>query len=211
MRTLHPVPALTARRFVRRAAAVLALAACALPLSGCFDAPKIEDRWTRIDLEGANHVPNQFVTPGVRDSIALTATIIYRSILTGYAVAELRASSTIGNGSVVLHPDAKREPMALDIDRILANSVSVGRVVRPVTGWDHLMQTLDLSFAAVPPASVGTGGATSGLFLLCYLGSGEEIELSDGSDSVAITPFVSTQYQILPVGMKLTLATAPTP
>ena len=135
MRTPLSIPAGTALRLVRRTAAVVALAACALPVAGCFDAPKIEDRWTRIDLEGANHVPDQFVTPDVRDSISLTATIIYRSILTGYAVAELRASSTIGNGSVVLHPDAKREPMALDIDRILANSVSVGRAVMVWVPW----------------------------------------------------------------------------
>jgi len=201
----------TMRRRGRRVVAWMALAALVLPVSGCFDAPEIQDRWTRIDLEGANHVPNQAVTPGVPDSIAITATIIYRSILTGYAVAELRASTTLANGAVTLHPDASREPMAYDIDRILANSVSLGRVVRPVTGWDHLMQTLDLSFSAVPPASMGPTGAPAGLFLVCYLGSGTEIELQDGSDSVAITPYVSTQYQILPVGMKLTLAGSPTP
>lgn len=211
MTTPHAIPAAAIRRLVRRVAALLALAACALPISGCFDKPEIQDRWTRIDLEGANHVPNQAVTPGVSDSIALTATIIYRSILTGYAVAELRASSTLANGAVTLHPDASREPMAYDIDRILANSVSVGRVVRPITGWDHLVQTLDLSFSAVPPGSMGPTGAPSGLFLLCYLGSGDKIELQDGSDSVAITPFVSTQYQVLPVGMKLKLVGSPTP
>jgi hypothetical protein len=209
--TLLAVPAAPARRLVRRAAAALALAACALPVAGCLGAPEIEDRWTRIDLESANHAPNQAVTPGVRDSVAITARITYRSILTGFAVAELRASNTVANGSVTLDPDASREPMAYDIDRILANSVSVGRTVRPVTGWDHLVQTLDLSFAAVPPASIDTTGATSGLFLLCYLGSGEEIELRDGSDSIAITPFVSTEYRILPVGMKLTLGAVPAP
>ena len=211
MTTVPTIRAATARRLVRRAAAALALAACALPVAGCLGAPKTEDRWTRIDLVSANHVPNQPVAAGVRDSISLTANITYRSILTGYAVAELRASSTVSNGSVTLDPDASREPMAYDIDRILANSVSVGRRVRPVTGWDHLIQTLNLSFAAVPPSTVDTTGATAGLFLLCYMGSGEEIELEDGSDSVAITPFISTVYQILPVGMKLTLAPVPQP
>ena len=211
MTTLPSIPAATARRLVRGAAAVLALAACALPVAGCLDAPKTEDRWTRIDLASANHVPNQPVSAGVRDSISLTAKITYRSILTGYAVAELRASSSVANGSVTLDPDASREPMAYDIDRILANSISVGRTVHPVTGWDHLIQTLNLSFAAVPPSTVDTTGATSGLFLLCYMGSGEKIELDDGSDSIAITPFVSTVYQILPVGMKLTLAPVPQP
>jgi len=206
-----PVPAARSRRSFRRAVAALALAAGAMALAGCLGAPKIEDRWTRLDFASANHSPGQAVAPGVRDSIALVARITYRSILTGYAVAELRASNTVTNGAVTLAPDASREPMAYDIDRILASSVSVGRAVHPITGWDHLVQTLPLSFGAVPPASLDSTGATAGLFLLCYLGSGEEIELQDGSDSIAITPFVSTQYQVLPVGMKLTLATAPTP
>ncbi len=187
------------------------MAACTASLAGCLGAPKIEDRWTRIDLASANHAPGQSVPPGVRDSVMLVARITYRAIVTGYAVAELRASGSVANGDVTLSPDASREPMAYDIDRILANSVSVGRTVHPITGWDHLVQTLPMSFAAVPPASVDTTGATSGLFLLCYLGSGEEIELRDGSDSIAITPFPAAQYQILPVGLKLTLGTAPTP
>lgn len=200
--TFAPRPGL---RGLRRAAALLALAACALPAAGCLGEPKIEDRWTRIDLVSANHSPGQVVSAGVRDSIAVVGRVTYRSILTGYAVAELRASSTLGNVSVTLAPDASREPMAYDVDRILANSVSVGRAVRPVTGWDHLVQQIDLAFAAVPPAGDSTG-ATQGLFLLFYLGSGERIELRDGSDSIAITPFPSAQYQILPVGLKLGLA-----
>lgn len=184
----HRAWATRARRASRRAAALLALAACTASLAGCLGAPKIEDRWTRIDLASANHAPGQSVPPGVRDSVMLVARITYRAIVTGYAVAELRASGSVANGDVTLSPDASREPMAYDIDRILANSVSVGRTVHPITGWDHLVQTLPMSFAAVPPASVDTTGATSGLFLLCYLGSGEEIELRDGSDSIAITP-----------------------
>lgn len=206
-----PAPAAKARRTFRRALTALAPAACAFALAGCLGEPKLEDRWTRIDFASANHTAGQAVTPGVSDSFAVVANVTYRRILTGFAVAELRASNTVANGTVTLAPDASREPMAYDIDRILANSVSVGRAVRPVTGWDHLIQTLPLSFRATPPASVDTTGATSGLFLLCYLGSGVEIELPDGSDSIAITPFPSAQYQVLPVGLKLTLGTAPTP
>jgi hypothetical protein len=201
----------TAGRRARRAAALLVLAAAALPLASCLGKPEVEDRWTLIEIVSANHTPGQAVTPGARDSIAMVARVTYRSILTGYAVAELRASNTVANGTVTLAPDADRPTMASDIDRILANSVSAGRVVRAVTGWDHLVQTMDLSFAAVPPASLDTTGATSGLFLLCYLGSGERIELRDGSDSIAVTPFLSSQYQILPVGMKLALAPVPQP
>ncbi len=207
MTKLLPVPAPRARRLARLAVAALALAACALPVAGCLGAPKIEDRWTRVDLASSSLSPGQSLAPGVRDSISLVARVTYRDIVTGYAVAEMRASSTLSNGMVTLAPDAAREPMAADIDSILANSISVGRVVKPVTGWDHLIQTMDLSFGAVPPATVDSTGATSGLFLLCYLGAGEKIELRDGSDSISITPFRSADYHILPVGMKLTLAT----
>jgi hypothetical protein len=206
-----PNEATTAWRRARRAAALLVVVAGALPLAGCLGKPTVEDRWTRIDLVSANHSQGQAVAPGVRDSIALVARVTYRSILTGYAVAELRASNTVPSGTVTLAPDADRPTMASDIDRILAGSVSVGRVVRPVTGWDHLVQTMALSFAAVPPAMVDTSGATSGLFLLCYLGSGVKIELRDGSDSIAVTPYLSSAYEILPVGMKLSLATVPVP
>ena len=211
MTTAPKVQAAEARRLVRRAVAGLALAACALPAAGCLGEPKIEDRWTRVDITSANHTQGQAVMPGVRDSVSVAARITYRSILTGFAVAEMRASNVVPNGSVTLAPDAAREPMAYDIDRILANSVSVGRVVRPVTGWDHLIQTLDLSFGAVPPATLDSTGATSGLFILCYLGSGDEIELQDGSDSIAITPFVSNEYKILPVGMKVAVSPVPVP
>lgn len=200
----------TGRR-ARRAAASALLVMAVLPLVGCLGKPEIQDRWTRIDMVSANHAPDQPVPPGVRDSIDVVARITYRNIITGYAVAELRASATVANGAVTLSPDADRLRMATDIDRILANSTSVGRVVRPFTGWDHLVQTMDLSFAAVPPASVDTTGATSGLFLLCYLGSGEKIELRDGTDSIAVTPYVSSQYEILPVGLKLTLSPVPLP
>jgi hypothetical protein len=92
--------------------------------------------------------------------------------------------------------------MAQDIDRILLNSVSMGRAIRAVTGWDHLIQRVDFNFSAPVPAagdsSMGPGG---GLFLLCYLGSGVKLELPSGADSIIVTPYNSSNYQILPVGM----------
>jgi hypothetical protein len=100
--------------------------------------------------------------------------------------------------------------MAQDIDRLLANSVSVGRQTRAVTGWDHLIQHIDFTFDAWAPSVADSGRATTGVFLVCYLGSGEEIEIPGQPDSIAVTPFASTPYQILPVGMELRLA-APTP
>jgi hypothetical protein len=197
------------RRGRRRAARLFAPLVVLLAVTGCLDKPKITDRWTRIDLLAANVSNGQVIQPGVRESLAVSTNIIYRSILTGFAVADLRVSGTISPGAVNVAPDAPREQMAYDIDAILANSVSVGRATRAVTGWDHLMQRLDLSFSgdvpgAVPVDSTMTGAPT-GVFLLVYLGSGQKIERIDGSDTLIVTPFKSAQYEVLPIGVTLAL------
>jgi hypothetical protein len=199
----------TFERRRRQAARVIVPLAALLLVPGCLGKPKITDRWSRIDLLGANVSNGQVITPGVRESLSVSTNIIYRSILTGFAVADLRVSGTISPAAVQVAPDAPREQMAYDIDAVLANSVSVGRATRAVTGWDHLMQRLDLSFAGDVPASLpvaqAPAGAPVGVFLLVYLGSGQKIERIDGSDTLLVTPFKSTDYQILPVGVTLSL------
>jgi hypothetical protein len=188
-----------------RRSAVTGLAA--LLLGGCLDAPEIEDRWTRVDIEASNLVPGQALTTGATVPVALQTSIIYRAIHTGFAGAELRASATLGPNDVFVHPNAGRERMAYDIDRILTNSVSVGRGTRAITGWTHLIQRIDFNFNAWVPAALDSAGvpvgAPRGLFLVTYLGSGEEIELPGGGDTLVVTPFPSGQYQILPSGMTL--------
>jgi hypothetical protein len=189
----------------RRPFRIVVALAGALALAGCIDLsePEIEDRWTRLDIEQTNVLPGQAFTAGARESISVRAAITYRRIVTGFAVAELRGSSTLRPVDVFVHPDAERVRMATDIDLILANSVTLGRATRAVTGWDHLIQTIDFNFSGVAlPDSTGT---LAGLFLVCYLGSGDEIELADGSDSLVVTPFPSVPNQLLPVGMELTV------
>jgi hypothetical protein len=179
-------------------------------LGGCLDEPEIEDRWTRLDVTNANVAPGQLLTTGVAQPFSVKTAVTYRAIVTGFAVTELRASTTISPANVELHPNGLRERMAQHIDLVLQNSVSLGRATRAVTGWDHLIQNLDLSFSATVPAvldSAGTPlGPPVGLFLISYLGSGVEIELANGQDSLIVTPFPSAQYEILPVGMELGLA-----
>ncbi|HTO89590.1 MAG TPA: hypothetical protein VMJ70_00540 [Candidatus Sulfotelmatobacter sp.] len=186
---------------------LLALLLAAPLLAGCLEAPTTEDRWTRVDMMSSSLSPNQVIAPGVRESIDVSTHITYRRIVTGYLVAELRVSGTLSPGSVTLDPNAERTAMAADIDRILASSSSCGRGIRAVTGWDHLIQPVEISFAAVAPATLmdTTASTPTGLFFLCYLGSGEKIELPSGAESIYVTPFNSSQYQILPVGMKLAL------
>jgi hypothetical protein len=184
----------------RTARALTALLVAGL-LGGCLGEPEIEDRWTILDIEGANLTPYQAVPPGSRDSIQVSTAITYRKIVTGVAVAELRASS-IPVGSVTIHPDATRLTMAQEIDLVLQNSVSLGRATRAVTGWDHLIQRIDFMFDATIPATDSTGMPPN-LFLVCYLGQGTEVERADGTDTLIVTPFVSTDMELLPVGMEL--------
>jgi len=184
---------------------VLALIVAGIGAGGCLGEPPIEDRWTRLDVVAANVDPGETLVSGAVQTINVRTAITYRRILTGFVVTELRASSTVSAASVEVYPGAPRVPMAQDIDRILANSVSVGRATRAVTGWTHLIQEVELGFDAVAPASPDGSGQPVHLFLLSYLGSGTEIERPDGSDSLIVTPFGSADYEILPVGMELTL------
>ncbi len=196
----------------RRVAHALVLAsalALALASAGCLGAPKLEDRWTRVDMTGASLAASQNVTAGSTLPITVGTDITYRRILTGFAVAELRASTTYAPGALRLRPDADRLQMANDIDQLLATSVSMGRMTRAVTGWDHLIQHVDFTFTGSVPAGAVTdstgSGPLAGLFLVVYLGSGVKIERLDGTDSIAVTPFKSNEYQVLPVGLPLTV------
>jgi len=184
------------------------LASCALA-AGCLGEPKIEDRWTRVDLEATTFTPGQPLNPASACSVEVASKITYRKIVTGYAVMELRASSAVTGAQVVLAPDAPRMRMAEDIDRILPNSVSLGRVVRPITGWDHLIQRFDMKFGAQLPAATDSSGMPVSVFLLTYLGSGEKIERPNQPDTVIVTPFVSTDMEILPVGMPVVVTGMP--
>jgi hypothetical protein len=194
---------------MRTVVACSAGATLALVLAGCLDAPKIEDRWTRVDMAGASLAPSQPVTAGSTIPVQVSSDIYYRRILTGYAVAELRASTSISPGMLQMNPNADRLQMANDMDQLLATSVSMGREARAFTGWDHLIQHMDFAFTGVVPGtvtdSVGTG-PTAGLFLVCYLGSGVKVERQDGTDTVIVTPYASSPYQILPVGLSVTVA-----
>jgi hypothetical protein len=196
---------LTPRPSLRALVRVGALAALALGTlgAGCLSEPKIEDRWTRLDLDGASVAYGQAMPQGI-DSISVQAAITFRRIVTGYAVVELRASTTLTAADVALQPGADRVREAQDIDAILANSQPLGRATRAVTGWDHLIQRLDLGFRANVPAVLDSGGTPAGLFLVAYLADGDKIELPRGGDTLVITPMPSVPNQLLPIGLELT-------
>ena len=196
---------------IRRGAAVAMLVLGASALCGCFDAPKLEDRWSRVDIADANVAAFQTLTLGAPESIHVSADITYRSILTGFAIAELRVSPTLTPTMLHVTPNASRQPMAADIDTLLLHSYSIGRATRAVTGWDHLIQRIDFGFHAnVPTVLDSTGTTGGGLYLVCYLGAGDLQRRIGMNDTLVVTPFRSADYKILPVGMTFNAVAAGT-
>lgn len=169
-----------------------------LLLAGCLGEPEIDDRWTLVEFLESRPQPGHAAAPGQALDVDVRGRITYRRILTGFVVAEVRYSDTVTPESVVMDPTRHTLDYAQTVDRILANSVTAGRATRPVTGWDHLMQDVSLSFTAQVPDS-----AAGGVFLLLYLGDGEEVRLQDGRDSLVVTPFVSTEKEVLHTGFVL--------
>jgi hypothetical protein len=133
-------------------------------------------------------------------NVSVKGRITYRSILTGFLVAEVRYSPTIAPKSVALNPDEHTLKDAESIDRILANSVTTGRATYPSTGFDHLMQDVDFNFTAQLPAGATTSG---GCYLLLYMGKGDKIERQGQPDTLIVTPFVSTNKEVLHTGFAL--------
>lgn len=164
--------------------------------TGCLGEPEIDERWTVVEFLDVSPPPGQAAQGAQPLSVTVKGRITYRRILTGFLVAEARYSPSIPPTGVALDPEEHTLRVAQDVDQILANSVTAGRATRAVTGFQSLMQDVDLSFTAQVPDSARAGG----LYLLLYMGDGVEIQLQDGSDSLVVTPFVSTDYEVLHTG-----------
>ena len=187
-------------------AATLVVAAMAT-LPGCLGEPEIDERWTLLEMLGSSPRSQATIASDASVAVTIDGRITYREIHTGFLVAELRYSPTIGAGAVELDPAEHNLDQAGQVDRILENSVTAGRATRAVTGFDHLMQDISLSFDGWVPAemtaSYPDSGLTGGLFLLLYLAEGDEIDLPGGRDSLVVTPFLSRDYEILGTGLEL--------
>lgn len=171
-------------------------------LAGCLGEPKIDERWTLLEFVEVSPRPGQTAPAGQPLNVTVRSRITYRNILTGFLVAEVRYSDTVLPSSVKLEPTKHTLETAKDVDYILANSVTAGRATKIVTGFDHLMQDVALSFSAQWSDTAVAGG----YYLLLYMGEGEEIRLRDGRDSLVVTPFVSTDREILHTGFPLEFA-----
>jgi hypothetical protein len=186
---------------VALAAAVLAV------LPGCLDEPEVDERWTLLEMLESSPVSQARIASDATVAVSVKGRITYRAIHTGFMVAELRYSPVLTAASIALDPDTHDLDQARLVDLVLENSVTAGRATRAVTGFDHLMQDIDLSFDGwVPPemtASWPDSGMTGRLFLILYLAAGDEIELGGGRDSLVVDPFLSRDYEILGTGLEL--------
>jgi len=179
--------------------------------AGCLDEPEIDERWTLVEMLATSPGPGANL-PADRDiDISVTGQITYRDIETGFLVAEARYAENLDRTGLVLDHTVHELGSALEIERILENSVTAGRATKAVTGFDHLMQTVDLSFTARVPGALGAAPPDSAtyrnLFLVLYMGEGEEIELQNGVDSLVVTPFRVEETQVLFTGHLLNIDT----
>ena len=195
----------------------LAAALCAVLLGGCLDEPEIDKRWTLVEFLSTDPRPVETVAAGTTVPVAVSGRITYRAIRTGYLVAEVRYAADLPPSAVGLDPDDHTLATSRHIEQVLAASVTAGRATRAVTGFDHLVQEIDFAFDAVVPAEMASGDPDSlarrGLYLVLYLGEGEEIELPAGRDSLVVTPLPVDEYELLLTGFALdvTASTGGTP
>lgn len=193
------------RLFPRMAPALLLL------LVGCLGAPEIDERWTLLEIVDASPTQPDAYAPGSPTPVSMTARITYRELLTGFLVADLRASDTLTPADVTLDADAPLD-VARSVDTVIGSSVSLGAEAVPITGWDHLIQEVQFSFpggvlaATVADSSVASAAGSpvnaTGLFLLLYFADDvEEVELASGEEIDVIHPSLSTGRDILSTGI----------
>ncbi|MBK8167716.1 MAG: hypothetical protein IPK64_17355 [bacterium] len=185
----------------------VAMPALVLAAAGCLGEPPLDERWTLLEFTDSTPGAQSTVPADRPVAVSVRGRITYRAIRTGFIVAELRYSDTLAPAMVSLDPQETTLESARTVEYILANSVSAGRATRAVTGFDHLVQDLDLAFTAPMPAGLtaaaGDSASLRSLFLVLYLGEGEEVELAAGRDSLVVTPFGVEDAQVLFTGYPL--------
>jgi hypothetical protein len=183
-------------------------------LLGCLGEPEIDERWTLLEMLSTDPVPGEDLSAGQALNVTVSGRITYRAIRTGFLVAEVRYSDTLGPAAMALDPEDHSLATAHRVERVLNNSVTVGRGTKAVTGFNQLMQTVNLSFDAVAPSNMFGSNPDSmahrGLYLVLYLAEGDEIELAGGRDSLVVTPFPVDEYEVLHTGFALDVQ-APAP
>lgn len=177
-------------------ARLVPVAAFAALLGGCLGEPPVEQRWTLLEIVNASPTDPAGYAAGA--TVSMRTRITYREVLTGFLVGELRESATVGPDDTVFDDARRYRDIASDVDLVLQNSVALGAQAVPVTGFDHLIHEVDVSFDTVAP----TPGTS--LFLLLYFSDDvEEVELAGGEEIEIIHPVFSTEMDVLSTGVEI--------
>jgi hypothetical protein len=162
--------------------------------NGCFDAPGIEERWTRLELIEVRSLDGPFAR-GDSTTLLVHARITYRQILTGAVVAEVRTVSGIVDGNAILGKEEAPVEQARKIDWVIENSTSLGGASQEVTGYDHLIQDFRFEIRTALPME-------DAAMVLLFFGEPEEIEV-DGEEVEIVVPIPSEPNEILPAAFEL--------
>ena len=187
-------------------AALQAALSCAL-LAGCLTKPPVEESWTKLEI-----LDVQSSAPSPEDALGLfnvRARITYRAIVTGSIVADVRyAADPALVAELAANPLDAREPQlesAQRIDALIQSSTSLGFAHELVTGFDHLIQEIDLAIEGDPFTADSTVAVdSSGAFLLVlYMADVDEEELESGEEVLVVTPYLTTDLEILSAALAL--------
>lgn len=188
--------------------------ATGLALGGCLGEPPIEERWSNVQWESESIAGRDSLTPGRATQIRLRAKVRFEDILTGFVVAELRASQSLGPTDFALDAGEDDVAHSLEVETILAQSATAGRATRATVGFPQLIRTFEFEFDAAVPTTVSDvedspGGPPQSLFLVVYLAEGEEIRLESGEDSLVVDPFPTEENRVLHKGIAVPLRVSP--
>ena len=180
-------------------------------LGGCLGEPPVEERWTHLEILSMAVPDTAAIAFGDSLPVQISSRVTFRDLFTGFLVGEIRVSQSLSADS--LYFDADEDPVRAseDVHRLLAASAPVARGLKGLAGFPQLIRRVDFEISTRVPAFVDgrfdpPGGPPRGLFLVLYMGDGEEIELEDGRDSVVVTPFVTRDDHILAKAIALPLA-----
>lgn len=170
-------------------------------LAGCLGEPPIEERWTHLEMQSFAMPDTTALVPGEFVSVTVNARVTFRQLMTGFLVGEVRASSSLTADSLALD-DEDLVLASESVDYLIENSVPVSRDVKGLAGFPQLRRRVSFEFDVRVPGRTGPdyepgGGTATGLFLVLYMGEGDEIELEDGRDSLVVTPFTTREHEIL--------------
>lgn len=174
----------------------------AAAFTGCLGEPEVEERWTNLEFLAASTGTALSFAPGDTIGADIRARVTFRGHFIGFLVAEVRVSHTLTADSLYLDAEGDAIAASEDVGRLLQRSQPLSRTVRGMAGYPALRRTVETQFDTLVPASVNgafdrPGGQPRGLFLVLYMGDGEEIELEDGRDSLVVTPFDTREDEVL--------------